>query len=297
MSQDALAKVAPQPLQWYDEISTIRGCSLSLPHIKAAYRELVRATHREGEQVVSQLYKPDHMSEEDFSSAKIRVLDEAFRVTVSIIGYGGETSYGESEDIFDSDKLPSQIKSIFFTNITAFKRNNNGILPDNRFEILINFDKPPLLDPNPLVSEPTSNDSNVTIYSKDIVYYRAIQNIVSTKIKQNKIWYAPIHNKLVYDLGLWILWIPMALYFITIYCDYFIPQNGKHASFRVAFYIYGFGLSIMMYRILFSYTKWVFPVNTLSENRDKATNQRWILGTILIGIVTSLIWSVLSTGF
>ena len=53
--------------------------------------------------------------------------------------------------------------------------------------------------------------------------------------------------------------LPYALYWITIYTDYLFPPDSKFASFRVASYIYGLGLSLLAYRALFSYFKWAFP--------------------------------------
>jgi hypothetical protein len=293
MSEEVLAKESKGDIQWYEDDIPIRGCQISLPQIKAAYRELALLTKKEGERIVGSLIKPDGLSEEDFQERNKFLKDNAFRVTVSIIGFDGQTAYGETEEIFDSKNLPLPIKKIFFTNSTAFKRNANDNEPINSFSLWINFDKPPLFDPNPLVSEPTPNFSKVNLRADDVGYFRAAQNIFGSKIKSNKKWYSFIHEKFAYDIGLWLVALPYSLYWITIYSDYFFPSDSKHPSFRVAFYIYGLGLSLLFYRALFGYIKWAFPVNILEENKDRATRHRLMLGAIVFSLVVTGVKSVL----
>ena len=266
-----------------------------MPQIKAVYRELATLTKKEGERIVASLVKPEDMSEEDFTKRNQLLKDDAFRITVSIIGFDGQTAYRESEDIFDSNNLPLPIKTVFFTNENSYKRHSNGEEPENRFSLWVSFDKPPLFDPNPLVSAPTPNLSKVRIWAKDVGYFRAAQNIVSNKIRSDKKWYSFIHEKFAYDIGLWFIWLPYALYWVTIYLDYFFPSDGIHASFRIGFYIYGLGSSLLIYRALFGYMKWAFPVNILEENKDPATRHRLMLGAIVLSLVVSGVQSVLGT--
>lgn len=293
MSEDALVKNTDADIQSYEDDITIRGCQLTLPQIKAAYRELAILTKKEGERIVDALVKTEDMSEEEFTERNKFLKDDAFRITVSIIGFDGVTTYRETEDIFDSDNLPLPIKTVFFTNANSFRRHANETLPRNRFSFWLHLDKPPLFDPNPLVSNPTPNDSKVEIQAEDVGYFRAVQKIVSNKLSSNKKWYSFVHEKFAYDIGLWIIALPYALYWITIYSDSFFPSDGKYASFRVAFYIYGLGLSLISYRALFSYIKWAYPVNILEENKDHATRHRVILGTIVSSLVVSGVKSVM----
>lgn len=295
MSEDVLVKEAKADIQWYEDNIPIRGCQLTLPQIKAAYRELTYLTKKEAHRIVGSLVKPEDMSEEDHLKRNEFLKDDAFRLTVSIIGFDGQTVYGETEDIFDSNNLPIPIKTIFFTNTTSFKRHANNNEPPNRMAFEVHFDKPPLFDPNPLVSEPTRNQSKVIIKADDVGYFRAVQSIISAKLRSSKKWYSFIHEKFAYDAGLWFIALPYALYWITIYCDYLFPSDGKHASFRIAFYIYGLGLSLLLYRALFGYIKWAYPVNILMENKDYATKHRIVLGAILTSMFVSGVKSVLGT--
>lgn len=295
MSEDALSREAKADIQWYEDNIPIRGCQLTLPRIKAAYRELTELTKKEADRIVGLLVKPQDMSDEDHVKRNEFLKEDAFRLTVSIIGFDGQTVCGETEDIFDSKNLPLPIKTIFLTNTTSYKRHANNNEPPNAVYLWVHFDKPPLFDPNPLVSEPTRNQSEVILKADDVSYFRAAQSILGAKLRSSKKWYSFIHEKFAYDAGLWFIALPYALYWVTIYCDYLFPSNGKHASFRIAFYIYGLGLSLLLYRALFGYIKWAYPVNTLMENKDYATKHRIVLGAILVSLLASGVQSALTT--
>lgn len=295
MSGNALINEGKADIQWYEDDIPIRGCQLTLPQIKAAYRELAILTKREGDRIVDSLVKPEELNEQEFIERNQTLKNEAFLITVSIIGFDGQTVYAENEDIFDSKNLPIPIKTVYFTNENSFSRNANGNHPPNRFSFWIHFDKPPLFDPNPLVSEPTPNHSRVLIKADDVGFYRAAQKIVNIKLSSNKRWYSFIHDKFAYDVGVWFIALPYSLYWITVYSDYFFPSDGEHASFRIAFFIYGMGLSLLIYRSFFGYVKWAFPVNTLEENKDRATRHRITLGAIVFSLIVSGAKSVLGT--
>lgn len=292
MSHDGLSDQSPD-VAWYEDDIPVRGCELSLPRIKAAYRELSVLTRREGERIVGLLKKADDVSEEDFQKRNEFLKGDAFKLTVSIIGFDGSTAYGESENIFDSKNLPFPIKAIFFTNANSFKPHANGDVPRNRFYVWLHFSKPPLFDPNPLVSDPTPNESKVELKAEDVVYFRAVQNIVASKLSSTKRWHSFIHQKFAYDLGLWFIALPYSLYWITTGLDRFFPASGHNASFRIAFYIYGLGSSLFLYRALIGYVKWAIPVNTLEENKDKAFRHRVILSGIVLALAAAGVQAIL----
>jgi hypothetical protein len=285
VSETTDGKKQPAGAQWYEEDIQVRGCDLSLPQIKSAYRELAILTDQHGEKLLAKEIKREGESDEQLAERRKAVKEGAFKVTVSVIGFDGQTTYGESEETFDSKALPLPIKTIFFTNTTAFKRFTNGVEPDDRFGVWLHFDKPPLFDPNPLVSHPTQNHSLAILRAFDLGYYRAVQTIIGRKLKGERTWRSIIHGKFVYDIGLWFGALPYALYWVTVVMDYLTPSGGSHASFRTAVFIYGLGLALLTYRALFGYLKWAFPVNSLEENKDRATWHR----RMLVGIVTSLV--------
>ncbi|NTA49638.1 hypothetical protein G6L34_16125 [Agrobacterium tumefaciens] len=292
MSETIIAERYNPDAVWYEEKIPIRGNHFNLADVKASYRELQQLNAREGA-MVDKLVKFEDESDEDFVSRKDFLLKDAFRVTVSIIGFEGQTVYGETQDVFDADDVPFPIKTIYFTNLTAFSRNANGTKPPNFFEITVTFDKPPLFDPNPLVSDPTPNESAATLKCRDVPFFRAAQTIVRKHLNSKRKWYSFIHGQFAYDIGLWLGAFPYALYWIAVYAAYFFPNDRPNWSYRIAFFIYSIGISLFAYRALFGYVKWAFPVNRLEENKDAATANRIVLGAIFSSLFLTALASVL----
>ncbi|CUX63389.1 MULTISPECIES: hypothetical protein [Rhizobium/Agrobacterium group] len=293
MSETNIAQRYNADAVWYEEKIPIRGNHFKLSDVKFSYRELQQLNAREGASIIGKLVKLENESDEAFVSRKDFLLKDAFRVTVSIIGFEGQTVYGETQDVFDADDVPFPIKAVYFTNLTAFKRNANGNKPSNFFSVTLTFDKPPLFDPNPLVSDPTPNESEAVLECQDVTFFRAAQTIVRQRLNSKRRWYSFIHAKFTYDIGLWLCAFPYALYWIAVYAEYFFPEDRPNWSYRIAFFIYSIGISLFAYRALFGYVKWAFPVNRLEENKDAATANRIVLGAIFSSLFLTALASVL----
>lgn len=275
-------------IEWYEQRIDIRGCELTLADIKSAVRELSKVNRREGERIVATFKQPDDVPTERFLTDNQALLENAFRLTISIIGFSGTTAYGEDASIFDSPNLPRPIRRIFFTNENAYRRNANNQLPANRFSVWLNFDKPPLVDATSLVSAPTPNESNITINANDVAFHRAVRDIVNSSFIAKRKWYSFIHKQFMYDVGLWFFAIPYILTITSISIEKYLTESGPYSHFRVAAFIYASGLGLVVYRALFGYLKWAFPVNSLVENNDLAFRHRFFWGIILTLIGASI---------
>ena len=281
MTTDALANVPERrSVAWFEESIPVRGCRLTLEVVKDFYLELSRINREFGQRTITDLDRDESMSDEEWADFKELLLDDAFRLTVTIVGHSDQRVYGEDADIFAADDLPDRIKCIYFNNITAFRRHANDNIPRNRLEVTLDFDKPALLDPNLVVSEATPNISQVQLNANEISFFRAVQGVIDTKLKNHRTWYGFLHKNFSYDLGMWVFALPVALFFSSHLMDRLLPINSQYSSFRIAFFIYASGLMLLLYRFLSSYAKWAFPVNVLVENRDKAVKHRILIGAL-----------------
>ncbi|MEN3211001.1 hypothetical protein PUR23_13330 [Methylorubrum populi] len=290
---EQLQQAASQDIESYDVEIPLRGYRFNLQDIKSVYRALQKINDDQGRKIVGAFVKPENETEEMFESRKEHILDRAFRLTVSIFGYDGASAYRDREGIFDSTALPKPIRTIFFTNASAYRAMANGEEPTNNFKLWIHFDGPPLFDPNPLQSEPTLNPSKIHIKADNIVFFQAVQGVINAALKKDRLWYSPFHGRFVYDIGLWLLWLPYSLYTVTSLVDRMFPADGPRASYRIGAYIYGLGLALLIYRFLMGYAKWAFPVNILRENADAAAKHRIIFGALALGIFGSAVWDAI----
>lgn len=291
MSENALVVADRKPVGWYSEVLPIRGCSLSLENIKQVYTDILAINRKFGEQVISTLPRDPNFTDDEWERRKAFLLDDAFCLSVTVNSLRDQQLHGETLAVFDDPDLPMPIKSISFTNIDAFRRNANGNEPLNRVSVYLDFSKPDLFDPNPLVSEATPNNGNVTVSAQDITFFNAIQKAVEKKITTNKTWYAVIHRNYAYDVGLWLLALPLSLYFSAYYMDQLIPAGDALELFRWPLFIYFMGIFLIAYRAFMAYAKWAFPVNVLKENKDRALSHRLALASLS----TWLLYKVAST--
>tara|TARA_R110000737_G_scaffold318304_2_gene329187 strand:- start:3400 stop:4323 length:924 start_codon:yes stop_codon:yes gene_type:complete len=281
-SVDALT-VPPkrQVVGWFEESIPIRGCNVSLIDIKTVYEELSAINRKFGEETIATLQRNTEMSDAEWTQHKAFLLQDAFCLTVSVRGERDQQLYGEDAEVFTSDSLPNPIRTIFFNNITAWRRHANNTDPENRIEVFLDFSKPALFDPNPLVSDPTPNASSVTVRAHDMTYFRAAQRVVDTKLTNHRTWYSAIHRSFAYDIGMWAIALPAGLILASFYMEKWLPVGGNLEAYRWAFFLYALGIVMLGYRFLNGYTKWAFPVNVLTDNKDKALGHRLALGGIL----------------
>lgn len=263
----------------------MRGCDVSLEQIKILYRELREINRQFGAQIIATLTREANLSDEEWEARKDFLLDDAFSVTVTIRGQGDQQHYGESVDIFSGPDLPSPIKSIFFSNITAWKRHSPDNNPPNAFVINLDFTKPKLFDPSIAVSSETPNESHFRVEARDLTFFRAVQRVVQSKLLAHRTWYNPIHKDFAYDVGIWLATMPAGLILATYYMDEWLPLSGANASYRWAFFMYALGLVLLAYRFLNAYARWAFPVNVLRDNQDRALKHRIVLSGVVMWIV------------
>lgn len=287
MEQRELSEEEPLPIprrrlaiNWFEEIMPIRGCQLSLADVKEIYEELSVINRKFGEEIIATLPRVSKMSDDEWEQHKAFLLQDAFCLTVLIRGERDQQLYREDAEVFTSDELPNPIRTIYLTNTTAYHRHADDTEPANRIEVFLDFSKPALFNPNPLVSDPTPNDSNITVRAHDMTYFRAVQRVVDTKLKNHRTWYAAIHRSFAYDIGMWTIALPAGLILATHYMDRWLSTGSDLESYRWAFFLYAVGVVLLGYRFLNGYAKWAFPVNVLTDNKDQAFRHRLVLGGI-----------------
>lgn len=268
------------PVGWYEETVPVRGCRLDLKTISELYEELSSINRKFGEEIISKLPSNPEMSYAEWEEYKAFLLQDAFCLTVSITGERDQQLYGESAEIFRSDALPNPIEKIYFNNITAWQRHASNTDPRNRMEVFLDFSKPPLLDPSSVLSEKTPNGSNVRVRADDMTFFRAVRQVIDTKLLIHRTWYSAIHRSFAYDAGVWIIALPAGLIVATFYMEKWLPTGSNWEAYRWAFFLYALGIVILGYRFLSGYVKWAFPVNVLSNNNDKSLRHRLALGAI-----------------
>jgi len=297
VTENALVVPTRSAVGWYEANIPIRGCAFDLEQVKQFYTGLTKINREFGERVIATLQRDAGLDDEEWEQRKRFLLDDAFRITVTIKGQHNEQLYGEDLSVFQAENAPLPIATIYLTNSTAWRRNAQNSSPPNEIEVLLDFSRPALIDPNLFVSEATPNSSSVKINARDMTYFRAVRQLVEEKLLRNRTVYSMIHRNYAYDFGIWLFVLPTALLLTTYYMDQWLPADGPNASYRWAFFIYGVGVVLVAYRVLVSYAKWAFPVTVLKENRDQSWKHRVVIGAVFAWLfykAVDIVWALVS---
>lgn len=277
MTDELTTKLNSSVTDYFEDEIAVRGCRFDLEAIKKLYLDLDKINRVMGKNLVAKIPRNPEMSDSDWEKHKEMLEREAFKLTVTITGADDGRQYGEDVTIFDGDNLPDRIETIYFTNATKYRQFSNGIEPAEQVSVTLDFGKPKLFDPNPLVSEATPNTSFVIVKAQDFSFIKSVQMVVAKNLKQNSMYSRFLHLDFSYDVGMWLLGLPTAMYFGVILSENIIDLNENFASFLWPMVVYFSGLGIVFYRFFAGYLKWAFPVNILLENRDKAFGHRMFL--------------------
>lgn len=261
--------------------------------IRKIYRSLQDLNAEHGELILAGTPKKEEQTKRQFEEFKEQARNAAFQVTVTIVGDGNRRTVGSDESIFASETLPDSIDMIYMTNINSY-RQFDGRLPVEQFELTIDFSRPPLLDPNTIISGPTPNDSNLKVQGVKTSWVAATIEVVNSVFKARANHRGFLHRAFVYDIGLMIFGLPAALYVAWKASGLIDKHVGSWSAFLEAVaYVYIILLVIWVYRALYGYTKWAFPSVELKDNKHSSSTHRKIWSAIILGLATKFLFEIL----
>lgn len=271
----------------------LRGISIRIEDIRRIIERLQVHVDEEGRREISQLVNSglDDIERQKHLDAE---REAAFRITVTISGKDGEELFGYGLDPFDSPNIPDPIQSIFITNASSY-HTVAGRNPTNNFILHLDFSTPPLIDNNNPVSDPTPNNSNFVVEGNQDSWVASIEKSVMDIIGKRSNKRSILHVSFIYDVGLLVLGFPSAFYICWLLSDFIrISLNEVSSIVTAAAYVYVFFFSVTIYRILFGYTKWAFPIVELASVDNQSRIHRRFWYTILVSIVGSCVYGIFS---
>ncbi|WP_375204452.1 hypothetical protein [Hyphococcus sp.] len=271
----------------------LKAISVSMQDIARIYSRLKDCVAEQAEKEVSAIQIAPGQSEQDFAQYVERARAEAFHVSVLIKGADGSQLFDDDERIFTSNNLPDKISSIFMTNITAYK-TFSGVQPVHSFELFLDFDKPPLLDGENLVSSPTPNASSLLVSGSSNSWVASASGAVLDILSNRKIRHGWLHGSFVYDVGLLLFALPVAIYVAWKLSPFVKEHIGIYSEFLSAsVYIYTVFMCAWAYRVLFGYTKWAFPLVELSDQATWTQKHRRFWWGMLAALLTGFVLDVI----
>jgi hypothetical protein len=197
---------------------------------------------------------------------------------------------GEGEQFLDSENIPDNIATVFYTTIAGLNAIGIGEQQQqNRAILLLDFSRPTMLDFSKLPTLPTPNASHFTIFSASESWFTALNTRLTQLFNERRTGFDWLHKPGVYDLFLFTVGLPFALW-----VDYRLSALDVLTRVPVvvagAFYVYAGLLGLFVFRILFSYSRWVFPKIELQSENSLPIRHRAIWLAIIIAVTAAIIW-------
>jgi hypothetical protein len=231
-------------------------------------------------------------SEEEFNARKIRVRN-SFVTAMTITQPNGEYAHGNNSSFLDEDNLPGQVRSILFDTSTVPRADIN-YSPVNRITVFLDFSHPAPINLNALPSLATSNESNIEIWAKDASWYIAARSQLDNFFEERKTKTGWVHRAFTYDILVFLFGLPISLWLLNKLGRVIEPIQSMPAIIKYAIYIYGLFLLLNLFRVFYTYSRWVFPLTELVTKKKQAFllhRAAWV--AITLGVAASIFYDVM----
>lgn len=207
--------------------------------------------------------KKDGHSEDELRDA----MKKLFEITIHAKVKGEPLITERGVETLDKAELREDLESIEIECRLLFERFMElGTQPKNWFSLFFDFTKPPVFDWRNPVSNPTPNNSNLTICGSSHSWVSGVKDDVKKlldKRRKNRTW---LHAPFMYDLGLFVVGLPVIFVFLWLASPHIESfGEGKNSVLVGALYVYGFFLGLHVYRICFFAIRWAFPKVEISD--------------------------------
>lgn len=259
--------------------------SWTLNSIRRMWRELNNVVAEQGEFEISRWAKPADQSEEEFEASKSAARHYVFKILGTVEFDDDNAVHDVDPEIVKVEDEGPRIRFIYLSNLTPYQREF-GEKPDHAFELIIDLRNPSLFDATSVLSAPTPNDTHLAISGTRSGWQGGIEAVVKRSIPRKRPIRSWFHGPMVYDLFLFVVAIPLALYACWALEPFVDLTFGSTSSVVVgAAYLY-IGFSVLwIYRFMFSYAKWAFPFTEISDQKSSPARHRalwWALFAVIV---------------
>jgi hypothetical protein len=271
-----------------DQIS----CSMSRAELRQFCGILQERAHTAVTHEFEHFKQGSQQSPEQFEADKT-LLRQAFELRITVRGSTGQELYGTVAEVFDSPNFPDEVRTLYVNSATVLKALYNYV-PRNSFEVLLDFSRPDVFDFTLMPSHRTPNNSNIIVEGFEATWVNGVFHECLTFLDGHAAPLATVHRHSVYDFLLWILGFPLGFWV----CFKLAPLINASADMATGFvsaalYVYAFIATLFLFRALFHYARWVFPIMEYQHARSRVIAHRTLLGVLSTGLLISVAYDTL----
>lgn len=234
-------------------------------------------------------YAPLDKSDEQIISDELLLLS-GFELKVTVQGIDDQRVYGTISEVFNSPRFPDKVKGLYIDS-AQFLRDFHNWLPRNHFRLLLDFTKPELFNLSLSPSISTPNESSIFATGLNSDWVNGVFHKVIDFIEKRKTRFRFFHRHSIYDLLLPCGCFPFAFSIASKFSG--LINNWFSGILESAAYLYVFYISLLSFRILFDYARWIFPVVEYKGIRDTAQKHRRFLWVLILAVLGNFIYDVI----
>lgn len=262
----------------------ITACTFSKDDLKTLCEILQESSYAAAEEEITNYTPLDRSPEQIFEDRE--TLRLGFELQVTVRGTDDKVLFGTIPAVFNSPRFPDKVKTLYINSELDLKNLHNWS-PRNRFELLLDFTKPELFNLSLSPSTSTPNASNILVAGLNSDWVSGVYRKVTDFINEKRTRRGFFHRHSIYDLLLFFLGIPFAFWMAYKLSGWIDSLFGKFSVFvQNGAYVCLFFLMINLFKILFDYARWVFPIVEYKSSADTVRKHRYILGVAVVGGLT-----------
>ncbi|MCA8932582.1 MAG: hypothetical protein KDA49_08955 [Rhodospirillaceae bacterium] len=269
----------------------LSAITIDIADVQKIFEKLDAKCKKDGWDELDKLQKMEDETPEEHSARIRKLHEELFHVSVFIYGDDGSCIIGEDSNIFSFVNLPSKISRIYMTNTLAYRTQIDRD-PLNRFELTLDFSRPPIVDTNQIASAPTINNSTINSIGDEEYVNVVVAHVVDLeRNRQNN--RKSFHSGFSYEVGLLVFGFPFTLSACWTASDTIDRiVSITHSFLGVIFYVYLVIFCLNLYRVIVGYMRWLFPLVELRQNRSFGTMHKAFWAAIVTTLAGNIIWSI-----
>lgn len=210
---------------------------------------------------------------------------------ITIAGHENKELFGSIDEVFNSVSFPEKVKSLYVHSELPYKAQLN-YYPENFFELFIDFSKPKIFDFSFLPGERTPNGSQFRVEGSDNTWVNGVFHEIDAFLGTKPSKFSNVHRGSIYDLLVWFLGFPIGFWTCYKFSTLIKKTFSDRPFLESAFFVYLFFISLFSIRILFHYSRWVYPMIEYRGKNERSIQHQFALGSILLGITATLIYEI-----
>jgi len=226
-----------------------------------------------------------------------KTIKEGFELKITLVSSDEQEFWGTIDEVFESPNYPTEVKSIYIGSEIPLQVSYN-FYPRNSFQLFIDFSKLELFNLSFLPSQATPNESKMVVQGYDSTWVNGLYHEIDMFLKKHPARLTWIHKHSIYDLLLWLLGFPFGFWVTYKLSGLLIKTFSQFSIFvQNAAYVYVFLASLVLFRLLFHYARWVQPPVEYIGPTNKALKHRVIVGAVILGLIITLIYDLMKVMF